>query len=42
MGFEVAFNLMYLSEWTKDYKFLDQIIGIENYVGISIWSIHSG
>ena len=32
MGFEVAFNLMYLSEWTKDYKFLDQIIGIENYV----------
>ena len=32
MGFEVAFNLMYLSEWAKDYKFLDQIIGIENYV----------
>lgn len=32
MGFEVAFNTMYLSEWVKDYKFLDQIIGIENYV----------
>jgi 4-hydroxy 2-oxovalerate aldolase len=32
MGFEVAFNIMYLSEWVKDYKFLDQIIGIENYV----------
>lgn len=32
MGFETAFNVMYLSEWIKNYDFLDQIIGLENHV----------
>ena len=32
MGFETAFNVMYLSEWIENYDFLDQIIGLENHV----------
>ena len=32
MGFEVAFNVMYLSEWIEGSHFLDQMQGIENYI----------
>jgi 4-hydroxy 2-oxovalerate aldolase len=30
MGFEVAFNVMYLSEWIEDEAFLSNLQGIEN------------
>ena len=32
MGFEVAFNVMYLSEWIEGSDFFDQIEGIENHI----------
>ena len=32
MGFEVAFNVMYLSEWIEGSHFLDQMQGIENQI----------
>lgn len=32
MGFEVAFNMMYLSEWIDQSDFLDQTNGIEDHV----------
>ncbi|MGY6647207.1 aldolase catalytic domain-containing protein [Wenyingzhuangia sp. IMCC45574] len=32
LGLEVAFNVMYMSNWMKDPSFLDEIEGIEDYV----------
>ena len=32
MGFEVAFNVMYLSEWIENIEFLNNVKGIEYYV----------
>ena len=32
MGFEVAFNVMYMSEWKKDSSFLDLLNGFENII----------
>jgi len=32
MGFEVAFNVMYMSEWKEDNSFLDLLDGIDNTI----------
>ena len=32
MGFEVAFNVMYMSRWVNDIGFLDKLIGVEEFI----------
>ncbi|HEA20200.1 MAG TPA: hypothetical protein ENH87_04715 [Pricia antarctica] len=32
MGFEVAFNVMYMSKWKEDPSFLDELIGLESTI----------
>ena len=32
MGFEVAFNVMYMSKWKEDSGFLDLLVGIEDSI----------
>ena len=32
IGLEVAFNVMYMSNWLKDPAFLDEVVGLDDYV----------